>query len=352
MAYTTIDKGSLHFNTKLYTGTAATNAQTGIGFQPDWVWIQNRGGTYANVVFDVVRGTTKLLEPNNGSAENTVSDTLTSFDSDGFTLGADSSNFCNRSSDNYVAWNWKAGNAQGSANTDGTINTTYTSVNTTAGFSISQYTGNGSNSTIGHGLGAVPQLIMVKDTGTSVDWLVYHSALGATKNLRLNTNEQVDTSSTIWYNTEPTSSVFSVGTASAVNGNGNNYIAYCFTPIQGYSKFGSYTGNGLADGSFVYTGFKPAFIMCRFTGSGNGYDWIMYDNKRPNSINPTSYILEANTTDAENTSSNFKCDFLSNGFKFRGTESNVNDTSASYLYWAFAESPFVGTNNIPSTSAR
>jgi len=138
--------------------------------------------------------------------------------------------------------------------------------------------------------------------------------------------------------------------ASAVNGNGNNYIAYCFTPIQGYSKFGSYTGNGLADGSFVYTGFKPAFIMCRFTGSGNGYDWIMYDNKRPSSINPTSNIVEANTSDTENTDSNFKCDFLSNGFKFRGTESNVNDTNASYLYWAFAEAPFVGTNNIPCTA--
>ena len=349
MAYTTINKSTDHFNTLLYTGNGSNaHAITGVGFKPDFVWTKNRDHATDHYIHDIVRGVEKAIRTNNDSGTYDTSINLQSFDSDGFTVGTQDG--LNKNSNSIISFNWLAGGSQGSSNTDGSINTTYTSVNTTAGISISQYTGNGSNSTIGHGLGAAPQLIMVKDLGTSVDWLVYHSALGATKNLRLNTNEQVDTSGTIWYNTEPTSSVFSVGTASAVNGNGNNYIAYCFTPIQGYSKFGSYTGNGLSDGSFVYTGFKPAFIMCRFTGSGNGYDWIMYDNKRPSSINPTSNIVEANTSDTENTDSNFKCDFLSNGFKFRGTESNVNDTSASYLYWAFAEAPFVGTNNIPCTA--
>ena len=331
MAYTTINKSTDHFNTLLYTGNGSNaHAITGVGFKPDFVWTKNRDHATDHYIHDIVRGVEKAIRTNNDSGTYDTSINLQSFDSDGFTVGTQDG--LNKNSNSIISFNWLAGGSQGSSNTDGTINTTYTSVNTTAGISISQYTGNGSNSTIGHGLGAAPQLIMVKDLGTSVDWLVYHSALGATKNLRLNTNEQVDTSGTIWYNTEPTSSVFSVGTASAVNGNGNNYIAYCFTPIQGYSKFGSYTGNGLANGSFVYTGFKPAFIMCRFTGSGNGYDWIMYDNKRPSSINPTSNIVEANTSDTENTDSNFKCDFLSNGFKFRGTESNVNDTNASYLY--------------------
>ena len=348
MAYTTVNKGTEYFNTVTYTGNgSAGNGITGVGFQPDWVWIKRRESGAHNLV-DVVRGVNNAIASDSDGGQGAYSNNLSAFGTDGFTLGDGS--LVNANAGTYVAWNWKTQNAQGSSNTDGSINTTYTSVNTTAGISISQYTGNGSNSTVGHGLGVVPQLIMVKDLGTSVDWLVYHSALGATKNLRLNTNEQVDTSGTIWYNTEPTSSVFSIGTASAVNANGNNYLAYCFAPVQGYSKFGSYTGNGLTDGSFVYTGFKPAFIVCRFTGSGNGYDWIMYDNKRPNSLNPTPNILEANTTDAENTSSNFNCDFLSNGFKFRGTESNVNDTSASYLYWAFAEAPFVGTNNIPCTA--
>ena len=232
MAYITFQPHD-YFNTVTYSG--ANKSVTGVGFRPDWCWFKQRNAT-AHALFDIVRGTTKFLESNGGGAQQTQATSLTSFDSDGFTLGTDASGHVGGSSTSVVCWNWRAGNAQGSSNTDGTINTTYTSVNTTAGFSISQYTGNGSNSTFGHGLGAVPKLVMVKDIGTSVDWLVYHSALGATKNLRLNTNEQVDTSGSIWYNTTPTSSVVSIGTSSAVNGNGNNYIAYCFTEKKDFQN--------------------------------------------------------------------------------------------------------------------
>ena len=348
MAYTTIDTSTDHFNTKLHTGNGAEQAITGIGFQPDFTWIKKRNGTAVHYLFDAVRGATYFLNSDQTYAQQDNAQSLKSFDSDGFTLGTMAG--ANNNSDTFVSWNWKAGTGAGSSNTDGSINTTSTSVNTTAGFSVSKYTGTGSNATVGHGLGAVPKFIMVKDLGTSIDWLCYHSAIGATKNLRLNTNEQVDTSSTIWYNTEPTSSVFSIGTATAVNAVGNNYIAYCFSEIPGFSIMGKHKGNGAVDGGFVYTGFKPAFVMVRYIDSGNGYDWIMYDNKRPNSSNPTPNILEANTNDAENTSSNFNLDIVCNGFKFRGTESNVNDGGYDYLYWAVAEAPLVGSGNIPANA--
>tara|TARA_R100001079_G_C4440920_1_gene148844 strand:- start:28 stop:1104 length:1077 start_codon:yes stop_codon:yes gene_type:complete len=347
-----------YFNTKLYTGNATTDhAQTGVGFQPDWLWIKERGGTGGHILVDAVRGvsasSTPFVKSNASGAEvsSNTNDFIKSLDSDGFTLGADSYfTDVNKNSSTYVAWNWRAGTGAGSSNTDGSINTVSTSVNTTAGFSISKYTGTGSNATIGHGLGEVPKLIMVKNASIDVDWVVYHSALGATKNLRLNTNEQVDTSSSIWYNTEPTSSVFSIGTATASNGNGNTHVAYCFAEKKGYSKFGQFKGRGNNDGTFVYTGFKPAFVMVRFIDASNGYDFVMYDNKRPRAENPAGNILEANTTDAENTGTAFHCDFSSGGFKFRGTESNVNDGGYDYLYWAFAEEPLVSSNDVPATA--
>ena len=349
MAYTTINKSTDYFNTLKYVGNGSDgHAITGVGFKPDWVWTKNRDHAADHYIHDIVRGVEKAIRPNNDNATYETSINLQSFDTDGFTVGTQDG--LNKNGDNIVSWNWLAGGNQGSSNTDGSINTTYTSVNQTAGISISTYTGTGSNATVGHGLGAVPKFIMVKDLGASIDWLCYHSAIGATKNLRLNTNEQVDTSSTIWYNTEPTSSVFSIGTATAVNANGNNYVAYCFSEIPGFSIMGKHKGNGAVDGGFVYTGFKPAFVMVRYIDSGNGYDWIMYDNKRPNSSNPTPNILEANTSDTENTSSNFNLDIVCNGFKFRGTESNVNDGGYDYLYWAVAEAPLVGSGNVPANA--
>jgi hypothetical protein len=250
MAYTTIDKSSLHFNTVQWTGNASTNAITGVGFRPDWIWGKSHTSGYSHQLYDVVRGATYSLKTNGYTAQETLSTGLTSFDSDGFTLGSNTN--INASGHTVTAWNWKAGNSQGSSNTDGSINTTYTSVNTTAGFSISQYTGTGSNATIGHGLGAVPSVVIVKRYATQGDWIGYFKALGNTKNARFNTTDAADTNSTVWNSTTPTSSVFSVGTFGETNSSGGTFVAYCFAEKQGFSKFGSYTGNGNSNGSFIY----------------------------------------------------------------------------------------------------
>ena len=264
MAFSTIDKSTLYQNNVLYTGNASTNAITGVGFQPDWVWTKDRDATYDHMSWDAVRGATKRIKPNETAAENTQSDGLTAFGADGFTMGADNGN--NASGDDFVSWNWKA-NGAGSANTVGDIDSTV-SVNTTAGFSIVTYTGNGSaGATVGHGLGAVPKMILVKNLDATENWSVYHNSLGNTDFLRLNQNNATTASTTIWNDTTPTSSVFTVGSGASVNGSGNDLIAYCFTEISGYSRFGLYYGNGVSnsDGSFIYTGFKPSFIMVKRT---------------------------------------------------------------------------------------
>jgi hypothetical protein len=346
MAYISFQPND-HFNTKLFTGNGSTQSITGVGFQPDWVWIKNREHANHNVVFDAVRGASKIMYPNLDNVEATASG-VTAFDSDGFTLGNDSDT--NRNSNSHASWNWKAGGA-GSANTDGSINTTATSANTIAGFSISTYTGTGSNATVGHGLGKVPEMVVVKQRTGTQWWFTYHIAMGNTKHLALNSNADVSgASDDYWNNTTPTSSVFSIGTDSGSNASGVDFIAYAFAPIKGFSKFGKYKGTGNANGAFIYTGFKPAYVMARFIGSGNGYDFIIYDKNRPNPSNPAMNILEINTSDVENTGTAFHCDFLSNGFKFRGTESNVNDTNAEYLYMAFAEEPLVASNGTPATA--
>ena len=214
MAYTTIDKSTDHFNTKLYTGNGTAigsggQAITGVGFQPDWTWIKLRNGAAHHQLFDVVRGVTKRIYSSADNAQDTNSETLTAFGTDGFTLGNNAG--VNENSDTYVSWNWKAGNAQGSSNTDGSINTTYTSVNTTAGFSISQYTGTGSaGATVGHGLGVAPGLIFIKNLSSgTTDWGVYHKSLGGTKALFLNLTAQADTNIKYFNNTDPTNQVFS-----------------------------------------------------------------------------------------------------------------------------------------------
>ena len=346
MAYTTINKSTDYFNTKLYTGTGSTQSITGVGFQPDWVWCKTRNDTQDHQLIDVVRGVTKTIASNGSAAEFTDSNGLTAFGTDGFTVG--SSGGINGSGDTLVSWNWKAGNAQGSSNTDGSINTTYTSVNTTAGFSISQYTGNGSaGATVGHGLGAVPGLIFIKNlSSASTDWGVYHQSLGGTKALFLDLANQADTNIKYFNNTDPTNQVFSLGTYNDENANGENYIAYCFAEKAGYSKFGSYTGNGNADGTFVYTGFKPAWIMIKCSSHGSN-NWVMVDNKREG-FNPDNDRLYADSTSAE--SDTDVVDILSNGFKNRFTGGTSNGTSKSYVYMAFAEAPLVGTNNIPATA--
>ena len=346
MAYTTINKSTDNFNTVTYTGNGSTNAITGVGFQPDFTWIKRRdGGTTSHQLFDAVRGVTKRLYSNTTDAENTNATTLTAFGTDGFTVGSNTG--VNPNGNGVVAWNWKAGTGAGSANTDGSINTTYTSVNTTAGFSISKYTGNGTTgATVGHGLGAIPKWIIVKrlDSGTT-NFQVYHSSMGAEKYIQLNTTSGQSDSDVLWNDTAPTNQVFSLGNYSHVNYNGSPHIAYCFAEKTGYSKFGSYTGNGNADGTFVYTGFKPAFIMQKKT-SGTS-DWVIYDNKRDTS-NVVTQELKPNSNAAE--SSNTNIDILSNGFKQRANYAYTNNSGATYIYIAFAEAPLVGSNNVPCTA--
>ena len=347
MAYTTINKSTDYFNTKLYTGNGSSQSITGVGFTQDFTWIKIRSEVNHNRLMDTVRGATKELYSDLTSAEVTGANGLTSFDSDGFSLGTD--NAFNKSSATYASWNWKA-NGTGSANTDGTINSTV-SANTTAGFSIVSFTGNStSGATVGHGLGAVPKMIILKLLSGSDNWTIYHSSLGNTKRLELNNANAPSTSATAgWNNTSPTTSVFSLGNNGQVNGSGQTYIAYCFAEKTGYSKFGSYTGNGSTDGTFVYTGFKPAFFMYKNLSAGQ--NWIIQDNKRANSFNEINADFRANLSDAEATSTSYNdVDFLSNGIKLREDNNDQNASGGSYIYMAFAEAPLVGTNNVPCTA--
>ena len=344
MAYTTINKSTDYFNTKLFTGNGADNhAITGVGFQPDWIWAKNRANTDAHHVADVLNGAGYRLRTNTNDALGTQADGVKSFDSDGFTLGTTGS--INGNGNGIVSWNWKAGGS-GSSNTDGTITSTV-SANTTAGFSIVKYTGNASaGATIGHGLGVIPKVMIVKNLSEAYNWAVYHEGLGShTKYLYLDATNAVATDSGNFDNV-PTSSTFLVGSNSTVNKNGNNYIAYCFAEKTGYSKFGSYTGNGNADGTFVYTGFKPAWILVKKTSaSGNG--WFLMDTKR-NTYNPKSIFFQANLSSAETDVD--RMDILSNGFKPRYDWSIINESGATYIYMAFAEAPLVGSNNVPCTA--
>ena len=352
MAYTTIDNGEEHFNTILYTGDgSADNDITGVGFAPDWVWAKNRGAADAHWVLDSTRGATKGLYTNGNAAENTQNH-LISFDSDGFSVG-NQANGLNTSSNNYVAWNWKANGGttttnDASATSVGTIDSVY-QANTTAGFSIVTYTGTGSAGTIAHGLGATPKTYWVKrrSSGTA-DWYIYHSSIGATKNLRLNKTDASNTDSNIFNDTEPTSSVFSLG-SSFSNTSSKDYVAYCFAEIKGYSKFGKFRGNANADGAFIYTGFKPAWLMIKNIGaSGTGYHWYIWDNKR-DTINVMDNTLHADESNAENTFDQ-DIDFVSNGFKLRGSGVGMNPNSHDAIYMAFAEHPFVSSKGAPVTA--
>ena len=349
MAYTTVNKSTDYFNIKLYTGNgSAGHAITGVGFAPDWTWIKNKGASAHHTVFDRVRGATKAIYTNQTDAETTVSGHITAFGSDGFTLGDNSGKgSTNENNKNYAAWNWKAGGA-GSSNSDGSITSTV-STNTTAGFSIVSYTGTGSAATVGHGLGVAPKLIIIKNRSSAESWRVYHNALGATKEIYLDLTASAGTSSSSFNDTEPTSSVFSVGTGNGTNKSSENLIAYCFAEKKGYSKFGSYTGNGNSDGPFVYTGFRPAWVMYKPTDQSD--HWEIHDNKR-DTFNPMDTILYANRNNAESdpASTTDRLDFLSNGFKIRTGSSDYNGNGNNYIYIAFAESPFVNANRIPNNA--
>ena len=324
--YTTIDNPELYFQTKLYTGTGTSTAFTLDGsenMQPDAVWIKQRAGTTNHKIFDSVRGVQEALQPNDVDAEATESNGLTAFGSDGFTLGDHGD--LNASSASQVAWCWKE--------------------SATAGFDIVSYAGTGSAKTESHSLSAVPKLIIVKNRSANDAWQVYHGANTAapeTDYLVLNTTAATADAADRWNDTAPTSSVFSLGDGVEVNTNTENYIAYCFSEKQGYSKFGSYVGNANNDGPFIYTGFKPAFVMIKITTAVN--DWNVWDNKR-DPINLAHIRFRTNTSEAENPNSD-GFDILSNGFKIRNTYSEWN-ASETFIYMAFAEAPFVTSTGVP-----
>ena len=316
MSYTNgLDNPELYFQAKIYTGNGGTQSITLDGsenMQPDWVWIKRRNSAGGHMLTDVIRGVTKTIITNENSAEQTFSNGLTAFGSDGFIDSAGS-------------------------------------VSTTAGFSIIRFSGTGSLGTVAHGLGAVPHAIFFKRLDANGAWASYHKPLGATVYMRLDSSSAKITASDEFNDTEPTSTVFTVDTDGGVNASGtDNMIAYCMTPIKGYSKFSSFVGNGNSDGTFIYTGFKPAFVLYKCS-SDNFTNWQIHDSARSpsnlsvNRLNPNDSSVELSTT-----ADSF--DLLSNGFKARGTASNSNNSGSSFIYMAFAESPFVTSTGIPTTA--
>jgi len=342
MAYTTINKSKDHFDGKIYLGSSSAVTVTGLEFQPDLVWVKDRDNGNNHCWVDAVRGVGKYIQSDNNSAEvNNSTNSISAFTSDGFTVGTGNpANESASTTKGFMSWNWK-GNGAGSANTDGSINSTV-SVNATSGFSIVKWTGTGANATIGHGLGAVPKMIICKSMNSG-EWGTYHVSNGATKYIYLNTTAGALSATAVWNDTAPTSSVFSVGTSGASNESGE-MIAYCFAEKTGYSKFGSYVGNGNADGTFVYTGFKPSFVIIKKDGTGN---WQLFDNKRVG-YNQDNHVLRPNLSNAECTSC-VEIDILSNGFKLRNTDGDGNTGSGDYIYMAFGQS-LVGSNNVPCTA--
>jgi hypothetical protein len=331
----TILQGDDYFNAVLYTGNEVTGrAITGVGFQPDFVWAKARNNAQNHTLFNSVVGATKYLNSNTTTAESTNGETLQSFDADGYTLG---DAFTNETGYTYVSWNWKASNAAAVSNVAGTI-TSSVSANTTAGFSIVTYTGNATGgATIGHGLGVAPRMVIVKNrSNAGKSWCVYTAMVGNTGALFLNSTSATDTSTSYWNNTSPTSTVFSVGTSTGMNGSGQTYVAYCFSEVAGYSKFGSYTGNGSTDGPFVYLGFTPKFVMVKDV---DGNNWEIYDTTR-SPFNVIGRRLFPSNADAENTGEPNIIDAISNGFKIRGSYGGVNASGRVHIYACFAENPF------------
>jgi hypothetical protein len=319
-----------YFNPVLYTGNGTTLAVTGVGFQPDFVWIKERNDTGSHGLFDVIRGGGARLISNDTSAETTGTNRIQSFDSDGFTVGSLST--INGSGDSMVAWNWKA-NGTGVSNTDGSITSTV-SANTSAGFSVVTYTS--TTGTVGHGLGVAPAMIIMKGRNVTDQWTVGHKSINGGSSpwnygLALNSTGAQDANSGFWNNTAPTSTVFSQGSWDS----GYTKVAYCFAEVAGYSAFGSYTGNGSADGTFVYTGFRPRYVMYKRSDSTGG--WNILDTTR-NPSNVVGEYINANLSDAEANATIM--DITSNGFKMRNTFSSANASGGTYIYMAFAETPF------------
>ena len=341
-----IKKSAEHFNTILYTGNNTDDRTlTGVGFQPDLVWIKTRDTTNYHQVFDSVRGVSKRLNTNTNSTEYSDSDpnnSLVAFTSDGFTVD-DSSGYSdlNASAHTYVAWNWKA-NGSGSSNTDGTINSTV-SANTSAGFSIVTFTGTSGTGTIGHGLSKAPETIWHKNRDATASWTIYHVGMASdpeTDYMQFNSTNAATDNSTVWNDTAPTSTVFSVGQGSMTNG--DDSVAYCFHSVEGFSKFDYYIGNGNANGPYINTGFTPKLVIIQNVETGSS-NWRLLDTERE-PANVVNNGLWANLANDEGSSSTNMIDILSNGFKIRGTGNGVNANNDRIIYMTWAEFPFSYSN--------
>ena len=323
---------SEHFNTVTYAGNSSSQSITGVGFQPDFLWIKARNDIRSNTIWDAVRGINHQLYSDTISGGD--SSDLASFDSDGFSFSSTTNHNYNNSANTYVAWNWNCPTTF-SGNTDGSI-TSSGRTNTDAGMSIFTYTGTQANATVGHGLGSIPEMVIFK-TLDADNWAVYHKKTTATGRMRLNLDAAVNTDSEFWQNTEPTSSLITLGFNHSTNAT-SGIIAYAFRSIEGYSKVGAYIGNGITDGAFVYTGFRPAYVMIKRASAGDWYIW----NNKTDGYNVDNNHLRANYSSAENTDDDV--DLLSNGFKWRTTNTGKNASGVTILYLAFAEQPFKHSN--------
>ena len=358
MAYTNIDDPSAYFHTLLWTGNGAddralTNDANAGNFKPDWVWVKARSAAEWHNVYDSSRGANKGIYPNDTYLEESLSQTFESFDTNGFTVSynsAYSSVFTNKNSTTYVAWQWKANGGTTSSNSDGNITSTV-QANTTAGFSIVTWTGNGSdNQTIGHGLGVKPTWWVVKRRDSAGSWVVGSSLgfWGGTSNYMLlnGTQANSDNVNNIWGDSPPNTTTIRVKNDAELNANNGTYVAYVFANKQGFSKCGSYEGNSNANGPFIYTGFKPAFVMLKPADVAE--QWVMHDGARDPG-NKAYHYLFANGSEAEASGGTHGIDLLSNGFKIRTNNANWN-ASSTVTYMAFAENPFVTSTGIPTTA--
>lgn len=355
----TVTDPSKYFNTVLYTGNGTAigsggKAVTGVGFQPNFVWIKSRSGATDHALYDAVRGTTKELISNSNSSENTLSEGLTAFGSDGFTVGSDAA--VNTNSATYVAWCLKA-NGAGSSNTNGSITSTVSAA-AHGGFSIVSYTGTAANATVGHGLSSAPGMIIVKNRTDADDWAVFHDSVAsdpATDYLVLNSTAAVADLDTYWNDTAPTASVFSVGSVTNTNGSSDSMIAYCFARTPGLIGIGSYVGNGSTDGPYVVvndggSGFRPAWLMLKRTDSA-GFGWLVWDAARE-TYNPVGSAVQANSSGVESDAAGtWRADFTANGFKLRQSANDINASGGTYIYLAFAEYPF-GGDGVAQAKAR
>ena len=339
-----IDKPNLHFATTLYTGNGSTNRAVTVGFQPDWIWCKERSQTESNMLHDVHMNAGDYIRSNTADGLSNSGEMFKSITATGFTVGTRGE--VNENSQTYVNWSWKGGGTPSANNVGATASSV--SANTTSGFSVVKFTGTGSATTIGHGLGATPEVIIIKnESNSNANWMFFARSMiapGATNKefFRLNADTGLQANGSATTFTSTSNTTFGVGTDSYVNGSGNNMKAFVFAEKKGFSSFGRYVGNGNAKGPFIYTGFKPAWVLQKQQATR---DWTLADNRRANSFNEISARLNPNTSNSEG--ANNQIDFYSNGFKCRGSESNSNESGGTYLYFAFAENPLVGSNNVP-----